>query len=39
MENGCQVFISYRREGGEILARMLYEKLAQLRYDVFYDHD
>ncbi|MCR5161420.1 MAG: toll/interleukin-1 receptor domain-containing protein, partial [Lachnospiraceae bacterium] len=32
-----QVFISYRREGGEILGRMLYEELIRRGYAVFYD--
>ena len=32
-----QVFISYRREGGEILGRMLYEELLRRGYTVFYD--
>ena len=32
-----QVFISYRREGGEILGRMLYDELLRRGYTVFYD--
>ena len=39
MRNSCQVFISYRRESGEILARMLYDKLTRQGYDAFYDHE
>lgn len=31
------VFISYRRDGGEHTARMLHDKLTQLGYRVFYD--
>ncbi len=34
---GCQIFISYRREGGEIMAAFLNERLKQKGYDVFYD--
>lgn len=32
-----QVFISYRREGGEFLGKMLYDALSQKGYSVFYD--
>ncbi len=32
------VFVSYRREGGEILGRLLYEMLKQ-KYRVFFDHE
>lgn len=32
-----QVFISYRRAGGEALAYLIYEKLSNLGYSVFYD--
>ncbi len=32
-----QVFISYRRDGGEALARLLYDQLSAKGYDVFYD--
>lgn len=31
------IFISYRRDGGEYTARMLHDKLTQLGYRVFYD--
>lgn len=31
------IFISYRRDGGEALACLLSEKLKQMQYDVFYD--
>ena len=33
------IFISYRREGGEALACLLTEKLRQLGYTVFYDEE
>ena len=32
-----QIFISYRRDGGEIMAQILYEKLSDRGYTVFYD--
>lgn len=32
-----QIFISYRREGGESLAHLLYERLTRDGYDVFLD--
>lgn len=32
-----QIFISYRREGGEIMAQLLYDKLVARGYTVFYD--
>ena len=32
-----QIFISYRRSGGEALAYLLNEKLSALGYKVFYD--
>ena len=32
-----QVFISYRREGGESLAALLHERLSRMGYRVFYD--
>ena len=32
-----QIFISYRREGGEIMAQLLYDKLIARGYTVFYD--
>ncbi len=31
------IFISYRRDGGEIMAQMLYDRLTALGYSVFYD--
>ena len=37
MKMKYQVFISYRREGGEVLGRMLYEELIRRGYSVFYD--
>lgn len=35
----AQIFISYRRVGGEIMAQLLYEKLSSAKYDVFYDRE
>jgi len=32
-----QVFISYRREGGEIMAQLLHDRLIQKGFSVFYD--
>lgn len=32
-----QIFISYRREGGDMLAQLLYDRLTQMGYSVFYD--
>ncbi len=32
-----QVYIAYRREGGDVLARMLHDQLCELNYRVFYD--
>ena len=32
-----QIFVSYRREGGESLAALLYERLTRMGYRVFYD--
>lgn len=32
-----QIFISYRREGGETMAQLLYDKLTDRGYQVFYD--
>ncbi len=40
MNNNQQdVFISYRRAGGNILARLIYEILKQKRYSVFFDYE
>ena len=33
------VFISYRRDGGAMRARLLYEALKQRRYSVFFDFE
>lgn len=33
------VFISYRRQGGELYAEFLYEKLTQMGLSVFFDHE
>ncbi len=32
-----KIFISYRRDGGDVLAQLLYERLTKDGYDVFYD--
>lgn len=32
-----QIFISYRRDGGETMAQLLYDKLTDRGYQVFYD--
>ena len=37
MNKNFQVFISYRRDGGETLGRMLYDRLNDMGYSVFYD--
>lgn len=37
MNHTYDIFVSYRREGGEALACLLTEKLRQLGYTVFYD--
>lgn len=34
---GIQIFISYRRDGGEYLAQLFYDRLTQDGYDVFLD--
>lgn len=34
---GTEVFISYRRDGGEVMAHLVYEHLRNLGYSVFYD--
>ena len=34
-----QVFISYRREGGDIIAKLICESLKNNGYTVFYDYD
>ncbi len=33
------IFISYRRNGGDILAKLLYETLRYRKYSVFFDHE
>ena len=41
-ENGLpnyDIFISYRRDGGDILARLLYETLRHKKYSVFFDYE
>lgn len=35
----ANVFLSYRRDGGEALAEILYTKLTERGYDVFYDKE
>lgn len=32
-----QIFISYRRQGGEFLGKLLNDRLEQWGYNVFYD--
>lgn len=34
-----QIFISYRREGGDVTAKLICEKLKNCGYTVFYDYD
>ena len=34
-----QIFISYRRDGGDVMARFLYEMLSYKGYRVFYDSE
>lgn len=38
-KNKFDIFISYRRDGGSTLAKLIYESLLQKRYSVFFDHD
>ena len=33
-----QIFISYRREGGTVIARLICESLKNEGYSVFYDY-
>lgn len=33
------IFISYRRDTGDVLAKLLYETLRQKNYSVFFDHE
>ena len=37
--NDYEIFISYRRDGGDILAKLLYETLCNKKYSVFFDHE
>ncbi len=37
--NSYEVFISYRRSGGDLLAKLLYETLRYKKYSVFFDHE
>ena len=39
MEKYCDIFISYRREGGDIMAKYLYSLLKSRGYNVFYDFE
>ena len=32
-----QIFISYRRDGGDMLAQLLFDRLTHLGFSVFYD--
>lgn len=34
-----EIFISYRRNGGDILAKLFYETLRNKKYSVFFDHE
>jgi hypothetical protein len=34
-----QIFISYRRDGGDVIARLICESLKNMGYTVFYDYD
>lgn len=34
-----EIFISYRRSGGDVLAKLLYETLRYKKYSVFFDHE
>ena len=34
-----EIFISYRRNGGDLLAKLLYETLRNRKYSVFFDHE
>ena len=33
----CDIFISYRRDGGDMTAMYIYQALKERGYDVFYD--
>ena len=33
------IFISYRRDGGDVMARLLYEVFSYKGYRVFYDNE
>ena len=37
MKKGYDIFISYRRDGGESTAKILRDKLTELGYSVFFD--
>lgn len=37
MSNTYDIFISYRREGGDFLGQLLYERLSHMGYSVFFD--
>ena len=37
MPNKYDIFISYRREGADFLAQLLYERLSHMGYSVFFD--
>lgn len=38
LQSTHDVFISYRRDGGDVFAKLLYETLNNKRYSVFWDH-
>ena len=38
-KNNYQVFISYRRKGGDVYGKLIYEILSHYGYKVFFDND
>lgn len=36
--NNFDLFISYRRNGGEVIARLIFELLKNRKYNIFFDH-
>ncbi|MEE0946934.1 MAG: toll/interleukin-1 receptor domain-containing protein [Acutalibacteraceae bacterium] len=39
LSNSYDIFISYRRDGGDVLAKLIFETLKQHKYSVFFDHE
>ena len=37
--NNFDLFISYRRNGGEVIARLIFELLKNRKYNIFFDHE